>query len=263
MVDLFEVSGLPLKFDEEHCQIHTSPEVRFESEKLVTLKEIIPILLNKSLRYPEKVYRQYHNLTNGKPSNPNVSYDVVVLPIGLLGIEFIKTHIFYSDAKDGYYDSMIEVLSGNLTVLIQKNREKLDPLQFETYVDEVGIFTLRKGERLSIPTGYFYTFFNTGVTPVVFAKVAAINHDKTNYEMFRREKGLAYYLISKNAKVEIVANPKYKIDCKVKFYNTKKTKSEEKTNTMQGYLLQKPEPIYEFIYQDEFINSSIYASALS
>lgn len=260
MLDLQEVSGLPLKFDEEHCQVYTSSDVRFESEDHVALSEIIPILLNKSLRYPEKVYRQYHNLTNGKPSNPNVAYDIVVMPIGLLGIEFMKTHIFYSEQRNGYYDSMVEVLSGSLTVLIQKNREKEDPLQYETYVDEVGIFTLRKGERLSIPTGYFYTFFNTGVVPVVFAKIASCNQCKANYEIFKREKGLAYYLISKNAKVEVVANPKYRIDCKVKFYNTKKLKTEPNNFFIHNFLIQKPEPIYEYIYEDEFITSNIYVA---
>jgi len=260
MIDLSEVSGLPLKFDEEHCQILTTPEVKFESERVVVLSEIIPILLNKSLRYPERVYKQYHNLTNGKPSNPSVSYDILVMPIGLLGIEFMKTHIFYSDHQEGYYDSMIEVLSGNLTILIQKNREKEDSLQFETYVDEVEIFTLRKGERLSIPTGYLYTFFNTGITPVVFAKIASINHEGADYRIFKKEKGLAYYLISKNAKVEVVANPRYKIDCQVKFYNSKKLKTEENTNYIHQYLAGSTDPIIEFIYQDELITSSIYAS---
>lgn len=260
MIDLSEISGLPLKFDENTCEILTSPQVGFESERHVDLSEIIPILLNKSLRYPEKVYKQYHNLTNGKCSTCNVSYDLVVLPIGLLGIEYIKTHIFYSEEKQGYFDSIIEVLSGNLTVLIQKNREKSDPYQYETYVDEVGVFTLRKGERLSIPTGYFYTFFNTGVVPVVFAKIAASNHIETDYNLFKREKSLAYYLISKNAKVEVVANPKYKIDCKVKFYNTKKLKAEDNRNYMHQYFTENPEPIYQYIYEDDFISNSIYAS---
>jgi len=260
MVDLSEVSGLPLKFDEETCQIITESGVRFESEKTVSLSEITPILLNKSLRYPEKVYTQYHNLTNEKIGNTNVSYDLMVMPIGLLGIEFIKTHIFYSNYQEGYYDAMIEVLHGNLTVLIQKNREKQDPYQYETYVDEVGIFTIRKGERLSIPTGYFYTFFNTSITPVVFAKIASCNHCQADYELFKKEKSLAYYLISKNAKVEVVANPRYKIDCQVKFYNSKKLRNEENQNYMHQHLVDKSDPMYEFIFEEEFIADNIYAN---
>lgn len=259
MIDLSVISGLPIFFDEENFTITTSPEARFCSDCHVSLKDLNPILLNKSLRYPELVYREYKSLSNGKTYNPKFSYDVLVLPSGLLGIEYIKTHVYHSDEIEGLYDCMVEVLSGNLTVLMQKNAPKEDIYQFDTFVDEVLVFSLKRGERLTIPTGYYYTFFNTTVAPVVFAKVATQNHLPTDYTTFQRYKGLAYFLISKNAKVEIVANPRYKLRCRAKLYNTKRIAQEE-SPYIHKKLVENKEPIYDFLFEEDFITSSIYAS---
>ncbi len=259
MIDLSEISGLPIFFDEENQTITTSPEARFCSSCHISLKDLNPILLNKSLRYPEMVYREYKSLSNGKTYNQNFSYDVLVLPSGLLGIEYIKTHVYYSEEKEGIYDCMVEVLSGNLTVLMQKNAPKEDEFQFDTYVDEVIVFTLKRGERLTIPTGYYYTFFNTTIAPAVFAKVATHNHYPTDYAPFVRYKGLAYFLISKNAKVEIVANPRYKLKCKVKMYNCKRVVQEEQPY-IHRKLVENKDPIYDFLFEEDFITNSFYAS---
>ncbi len=228
MIDIAEINGLPLRFDLENERFVPNEDIVYDNESYIQLSDLEPILLNKYLRYPEKVYWYYKNIHDTNvPQENDVSYDIIYLPFGLLGIEFIKTHIFSSSYCENKCDAVIEVLYGNLTVVIQKNKEKEDPYEFETYVEAINIITLRKGEKLVIPTGVYYTFVNTGVVPVIFSKIGSKTHIQTDYSIMKRERGLAYFLISKNAKIEIVANPRYKIDCKLKCASLRRLMSEE------------------------------------
>ncbi|BCX13664.1 MAG: hypothetical protein KatS3mg085_196 [Candidatus Dojkabacteria bacterium] len=124
MVDLTEISGIPIKFNEETLCIELGEAIRCNSEIHVSIDEINPVLLNKSVKYPEKVYRHYSDvLSHDFRGSFKYRYDIFVIPYGLLGIEYVKTHIFYEDPSDGKYDCVVEVLSGTLTVILQKNLE--------------------------------------------------------------------------------------------------------------------------------------------
>lgn len=260
MIDLSEISGLPIKYDEERGRIHYDMDVICDKEVAIPLAQLTPVLLNKYLKYPEIVYKYHRNIYYKSNSPKDLAYDIVYLPFGLLGIEFVKTHVYHSEYVEGKYDSLVEVLSGNLTVLIQRNRPKEDPYDFETYVDEVTIITLRKGEKLAIPTGVYYTFVNTGVAPVIFGKLACQSQKAIDYTALKREKGLAYFLISKNAKVEVVANPKYKIACKLKIFSFKRLQND--AEAVKRYIYQdsysKKKTLYNLL-AEELIYSAIYA----
>ena len=108
-------------------------------------------------------------------------------------------------------------MQGELTAIMQKNLVKEDEWQFDTGVEDLSILILKKGNKLAIPTGYFYTFINTGSVPLILSKLSSLSRESTiDYEILKREKGLACYIISKNAKIETVANPKYKVGSKLK-----------------------------------------------
>src|SRR5260221_4807671 len=217
MIDLSEVSGLPIKFDDETGKFVLSDELYCESECQVRLSEIIPVLLNKYLKYPEVVYSQHKNIFyRGIDEPPKTSYDLFYVPYGLLGIEYIKTHVYFSELIEGKYACIVEVLSGELTVILQKNLDRENDYQYDTYVEDLSILILKKSHKLVIPTGYFYTFINTGSHPLVFSKVSATAAKTIDYEILKTEKGLACYVISTNAKIETVANPKYKVPHKLK-----------------------------------------------
>jgi len=185
----------------------------------VKLSSILPSLLNKSLSYPEDVYDVYKKVFSEEDQNiadSDISYDLMLLPAGLLGIEFVKTHIYNDSACDSHKLScIIEVQYGVLTIIMQKNKIKCDTYDFETYVEEGLLVKLKKGEKLTIPNGYFYTFINTDEIPVVFVRVYR-KEGIADYNLLRRERGLAYYCIRKNAKQEIVLNPAYRNTPKIK-----------------------------------------------
>jgi len=252
MIDIAEVSGLPLKFDADSEKFIFDSDIAFDSEYYVPLQEISPILLNKYLRYPERVYKHIKNIhTSGTPEN-DTSYDLIYLPFGLLGIEFIKTHVFFSEYSDGKSGCIVEVFYGNLTVVIQRNREKEDPYQMETYVEDINIITLKKGERLAIPTGVYYTFVNTGIVPVIFSKIVSKGSAQIDYSTMRRERGLAYFLISKNAKIEIVANPKYKISCQLKCSTLRRLMNDASSPFIRKETHATHDPLYQLFMENLF-----------
>jgi len=185
----------------------------------VKLKNILPALLNKSLSYPEDVYDVYQKVFDEEDLNvarSDVSFDIMFIPAGLLGIEFVKTHVYYNPLSDpGRLSCIVEVQYGILTVMMQKNQPKIDPYEFETHVEEGLLVKLRKGDKLAIPQGYFYTFINTEEIPVIFVRVYR-KEGIADYTLLKRERGLAYYCIRKNARQEIVLNPSYKNTPKIK-----------------------------------------------
>lgn len=213
MVDLTEISGLPIKLDEQTGALYFDECIECETNRHVELVEIIPVLLNKYLKYPEIVYRHHKKVKdkNKAYKEDGLRYDILSIPYGLLGIEYIRTHVYFSEYQKDKFDSVVEVLSGSVTVVMQKNAENDDPYAFEKYVEEIVLVRLEKGQKFAIPTGVYYTFVNTEMFPAVVAKVAGHNHKEIDYSILSKERGLAYYIISKNARLEVVANPKYKV----------------------------------------------------
>ncbi|MFQ5492942.1 MAG: glucose-6-phosphate isomerase family protein [Candidatus Dojkabacteria bacterium] len=213
MVDLSDTCCLDIGFDPNNNSLVFSNDVTQKKSKRILLKNLSPALLNKSLHYPEMVYEEhvqvFHIEDNGIPEK-GLYFDIICIPAGLLGVEYIKSHIYFSpnDKEGGKCSTVIEVHHGNLTVIMQRNlpREEFD---IHTAVEEGLIVKLSKGEKLAVPQGYFYTFINTEVDPVVFVRIHRGN-GVVDYSILKKEKGLAYYCIRKNARQEIVKNPVYR-----------------------------------------------------
>lgn len=250
MTDLSLICGLPIQLDEDTNNIFYGEKVKFDNQIEIALEEIIPVLLNKYLKYPERVYKHYENVSYFQDEflkSNNVSYDVIQIPYGLLGIEFVKTHVYYSDYKANKYDCIVEVIKGQLTVLVQRNSEEEDDEYPATLVDEIQIIKVKEGEKLAIPTGVFYTFVNTGSSNVIFSIVASKNHKPVNYQVFDKEKGMAFYIISKNARLEVVANPKYKLNCKAQKITLDKMEEDLKERYLLPLFSKDEEPLYNIL----------------
>lgn len=212
MLALQAISGLPIAVNLELEELtFNSEEVCFDRCHQVPLESMGPVLLNKSLRYPEVVYTHHIQMhrTGEEAISDAFTYDVLFLPSGLLGIEFIKTHIFHMNSAFATVAAVVHVFQGVLTLTLQKNKQKNDPFDINVSVDESWVVDVHAGEKAVIPAGYYYTFSNCMEAPVVFARIVAEEH-QVDYQTLRRENGLAYYLISKNARREIVHNPRYR-----------------------------------------------------
>lgn len=213
VLSLVDLIGFEVGFDEQNERLDYDPQ-RVSCAGISTVKlSDIPVLLNKALRYPETVYSCYSGISpcGGNVSWPEgYSYDVSVIPVGLLGIEFVKTHVHETDdAKQGKA-SVVQVLNGDVTLLMQRNLPKKDIFDIDTRVERVIVADLRAGDKLAIPTGYMYTFINAGARPAVFGRTFRREHIIDYKKRLQRENGLAYYVIAKNARKELVANPRYR-----------------------------------------------------
>ncbi len=242
MVTLAAIAGIPIGLDDDSSEVvYDVEDVVCGSTKRVSLREITPALLNKALRYPEQVYKQHCNMVMREDAErwpQKFNYEIIYLPAGLLGIEYIKTHIFYTDCDQNKAAAVIQVIMGVLTVILQKNKLKRDIYDIELAVDEARIMEVKAGQKVTIPSGYYYTFVNTYETPVVFARVVA-EDQLLDYDTLQRVNGLAYYLIAKNARQELVTNPRYRGLVEVKKIRV------EDLNAVAGYKSDPQIPLYQ------------------
>jgi oxalate decarboxylase/phosphoglucose isomerase-like protein (cupin superfamily) len=246
MVDLSTISGLPIQLDEETNSICYDDQIKCQDQISIALEEILPVLLNKFIKYPETVYRRHRKVYWSDFTLDDLSYDLYILPPGLLGIEYIKTHIYYSIEQRSKYACFVEVTRGEVTVIIQKNRENEDEFSFNTFVEEIDIIRLHEGDRVAIPTGVFYTFVNTSGSQAVFAVIFSSRHQSIDYSILQKEKGMAFYIISKNARLEIVANPKYKVEQKP-IYTSLKNLEESRKQRYKNNVIDQDIPLAQLL----------------
>lgn len=240
MTVLTQVAGLPISLNSDLGDLYyDTQDVECTGCGTVNLTDISPSLLNKALMYPEKVYKHHKELrlkTHCDNWAGKLCYDAIYLPDGLLGIEYIKTHIFYSNGEG--VASVVQVFTGMLTVMLQKNRPKESAYDFDTHVEEAVIVEVGAGQKMAIPANYYYTFVNAGNEPVVFGRIVSKEHI-ADYNALRRESGLAYYLISKNARQELVHNPRYRTVPQVKWLKA------DQFNKRISYKANQEVPLYE------------------
>jgi oxalate decarboxylase/phosphoglucose isomerase-like protein (cupin superfamily) len=203
--------SLDIDFDTKNKTIKYGNGVQFANKNKVELQQLSPVLLNRYITYPKTIYEEHIKVCEESDMifyNNNISHDIFCIPSGLLGIEYIKTHIYYSDYNHNTISSVIEVYRGSITVIMQKSSLSIN-YSHNNIVEEIHIVTLEIGDKLVIPSGYYYTFINTGERTAIFSRVYK-NNQVADYTLLKKERGLAYYCIRKNAKCEVVKNPSYR-----------------------------------------------------
>lgn len=220
MVTLLSNCTLGISLDTKSNTVLLSEDLVTNPPQTISLLSLLPTLLNKSLSYPQDVYNEYNAVYHHDDdflAQSDVSFDIIYLPPGLLGIEYIKSHIYYNsqEATHGSYSTIVEVLYGELTIILQENKPYEDEFDFEPTVTKGYMIKVLQGEKCAIPKGYFFTFVNATEGPIIFVKInKAISH--ADYNLLKREGGLAYYCIRKNAREEIVLNPRYRNTPKIR-----------------------------------------------
>lgn len=244
MISLQDSSFLPLTFDERDNAIFFPDEAKHGGVDRVKLGEMSPILLNRTLVYPDKVYTEYKDVGFASDQDTlekhDLHYNILVLPTGLLGVEYTKTHIYTTEHDEREVICIAEVIKGGGTLLMQKIEPK-DEYDFDTSVSEVNVVKIKPKERVPIPNGYQYCFINTRNQPLVLSRV--FRHDgRIDYRTIRKERGMAYYVIRKNARQEYVKNPRYRTVPKL---------TRSKPETYQNkFNLTSSKPLYQQIIQD-------------
>ena len=232
MINLQDLLSFPSLFDKKDNSLIFPSNVSFSRSSTITLDDLRPILLNRTLMYPKDVYTEfvdvYFNKDYEKYNKYDLHFNIIVIPTGLLGIEYNKTHIFFQEKSKTKLCCLVEVIFGYATIVLQKIKPK-DKYQIGTEVEEVVIIKAQKGDKIPIFSGYMYEFINTKNIPLILSKIFV--DVKIDYSQIPREQGLAYYIIRKNARQEIVKNPRYRVIPRVILKKGVRDNTELKFNT--------------------------------
>jgi len=116
----------------------------------------------------------------------------------LAGIEFVKTKV----TRSKNYTRIIEILYGGAIVLLQRYRTPKD--------NKIYKLVAKKGQKIIVPSGYDLVIVNTRQnSTLIFAEFSCTK--AISRVVLDDNSGMAYYVIRKNAKQEVVRNPNYKI----------------------------------------------------
>lgn len=191
-IDLKKSSGFPLQSE---SGILTSPDLSFSKTRAFSIYDLRPQLLNQDLSYPQEVYTKYYSFDQDDVfRSKGFVVNVYQIPPNLAGIEYVKTRAIRSNLN-----RIFEMWYGGGTVLLQN------------YVQEnndVLVLKLKREQKFIVPAGYAVSLVNTRQAQLVVAEVQSV--DSRNKAVLDEMKGMAYYVIRKNAKQEIVRNPFYK-----------------------------------------------------
>ncbi len=200
-ISLKKTSGLNLVFEKNAFRFE---KVSYSKNKVFTLDEMRPQILNEDLQSPEIFYTKYSNLdSEGVFNNRNININLIDVPSNVAGIEYVKTKA----TECSTHNKVVEIVSGGGIILIQN---------FSSSKEEstVVLIKVKTTEKIIIPAKYSYSLINNRTTPLIALEfLASKAKNKLTLDEMR---GMAYYVIRKNAKQEIVRNPLYRI------VNTKK-----------------------------------------
>ena len=76
-------------------------------------------------------------------------------------------------------------------------------------VDEVFLVKVAQDDEVKITPEYGHSWTNTGKMPLILFDDWKAGHHGSDYDMIKKLKGLAYYLIEENGQPKAIANPNY------------------------------------------------------
>ena len=164
------------------------------------LEDIRPQLLNQDLDCPEIFYTKYKDIDDSKESikKQNLRVNIYLMKPNLAGIEFVKSKA----TRCSSYPRLFETIYGGGNILLQKY---ISPRENKIYRLQV-----KKGSKFLVPPGYSVCLINTRQASTLI--VLEISSRESRSRVVLEDKGgMSYYIIRKNAKVEVVRNPVYKI----------------------------------------------------
>ena len=195
VVNLSEVSGLPISVDRETGALDFGPGAIVGEHSVRTLGELKPVLLDSWVKRPEEVYHMYRDV--GLDAHReywrtvDLRFDITVLPPALLGREFTKTFGHYHPVragKEATYPEVYEVLYGEALYLLQQVRAD------GARVEEFTVVRAGPGDKVLVPPGYGHSTINPANKPLVMANWVARGFSSI-YKPVEERSGMAYYVV--------------------------------------------------------------------
>lgn len=195
-IDLRGVLGLSVIYDGEDLILK---DTECQEKLVVSIDDMRDQLLNKELDCPEIFYTKYKQIdTKGLFASKKLKLNIYTMRSNLAGIEYVKTRA----TRSSKYPRIFEVLFGSSTILLQKYKSPKE--------NRIIKILAKKGDKVIVPAGYDFVATNPRQSStLILAEVMSIKASpRVTLDDYS---GIAYYVIRKNAKQEIVRNPNYKI----------------------------------------------------
>jgi oxalate decarboxylase/phosphoglucose isomerase-like protein (cupin superfamily) len=200
-ISLKKNSGLNLVYEKDEILFE---KAKFLKNSVVTLDDMRAQILNEELQSPESFYTKYSNVdVEGVFKSKKIKINLIDIPSNVAGIEYVKTR----GVQCSTHNKVLEIVHGGGIILMQKFAARHDE-------SEVVLLKIRPTQKIIIPARYAYILINNRSTPLIALEF--MSSKAVNRMVLDEMRGMAYYVIRKNAKQEIVRNPLYKI------LNTKK-----------------------------------------
>lgn len=142
--------------------------------------------------------------------------NITVWETGTISDEYIKTYGHY---HIGQLDETYWILFGEGIALKQKMAVDKQGKFIPDIIEEFMAIPVKAGDSVYMPPGYGHLVANTGTTYFVTADNSPVNFDEANpvsmpghadYEIVKKMRGFAFYVIEKDGKPALVKNKQYK-----------------------------------------------------
>lgn len=206
-IDLRAATGLSIVYENEELLFKN---VDYDKKVVVDIDSMREQLLNKELDCPEVFYKKYLKVdTDSIFASKKIKLNIYTMNANLAGIEFVKTKV----TRCRKYPRIIEILHGSALILLQQYKSPKD--------NRVIKIAAKKGQKVIVPANVDFVAVNVRQnTPLIFAEMMSVK--AISRVVLDDNSGMAYYVIRKNAKQEIVRNPNYKIVNEIEKVDTEK-----------------------------------------
>ncbi len=142
--------------------------------------------------------------------------NITIWEPGTIGGEYIKAYGHYHVGK---LDETYWILHGEGVALLQKLAVDAKGAMIPDTVEDFKALKVKAGDTAYMPEGYGHLVVNTGTTFFVTADDSPVDFEErdpvslpghADYELVRRVKGFAYYVVEHNGIPHLKKNPNYK-----------------------------------------------------
>ena len=248
MQDLSKTSGLDLKLDIKKHSLILGEGLTKVIPAVRRLKDMREVLVGKDILKPDELYYMYrdlHKIKDEKEIRKNkLRYDVTIIRPDKLGNEFMKTAGHY---HPGNFGELYEVLFGEAWCLLQKKNTKDYRI-----IEDVILVKAKVQDKIVIPPGYGHILINLGTTELVTSNWVS-SEFSSEYDLYKKAQGAAYYIFRDNLGERFELNPCYK--------NVPKIRVARPAKEITKFGLRQLEPIYPHLYQEvqklDFLNDPL------
>lgn len=245
IVELNRTCGLDLKLDTDKPGLIFGKDLKFSQPVVRRLSQMREVFLDKDIQKPEELYYMYrdvHCFSDAPFLERNkLRYDVTVIKPDYLGGELMKTAGHYHANNFG---ELYEVVYGECLCLLQRPDS-----QDYRVIEEVILVEARAGQKIVIPPGFGHILINPGPDYLVTSNWVSSCFN-SEYELYKRMQGGAYFTIISDGKLEFRKNPHFKQVVSIRFVKP--------TRRIDRFGLLEASPIYPLINQDvrklDFLN---------